>query len=324
MDLTWKDFCMNLRNCFTFFKCCFKPVDSILLNITSQNDYKYENETLLGGWECLCLPYRLISWKNTLYIYFQWNTKTGCKYVGRFHISHWIRPAEAWEKLRATEGTASRLSIKTFRSSFVFLRAWTWGLSRFQALIIFLWRAPWSIVRSHFVDVVDRDDILGHFLIVGHAGMFEPVTPQDLARQVRCSRLKNDQIQGFFLPSAKGWSNNYKALNWVNFTSTGHFMFTQLVRQMWTKLPGMDSMEGAYVEHVYRDCPLSSSTIVNLFVCEENTKVREYSTQWDFWSFLVHFPSVTWIVLPVSGVIPSMVRMISNWVLDEMSLADIS
>ena len=43
---------------------------------------------------------------------------------------------------------------------------------------------PGSSICHVFVEIGEGDGVLGRLLVVGHAGVLEPVPPQDLVRQV--------------------------------------------------------------------------------------------------------------------------------------------
>ena len=49
--------------------------------------------------------------------------------------------------------------------------------------------SPGSVVRDDLVHAADVDGVLGRALVVAHAGVLEPVAPQDLIGQVRGADL---------------------------------------------------------------------------------------------------------------------------------------
>ena len=50
---------------------------------------------------------------------------------------------------------------------------------------------PRSIVRHDLVHVADIDHILGLALVIGHAGVLEPVAPEDLIGKIAGADLNN-------------------------------------------------------------------------------------------------------------------------------------
>ena len=55
-------------------------------------------------------------------------------------------------------------------------------------------KLPGSVVRDDLVHVGDGDHVLGHLLVVRHAGVLEPVAPQDLIGEVGGAYLGHDHV----------------------------------------------------------------------------------------------------------------------------------
>ena len=79
-------------------------------------------------------------------------------------------------------------------------------------IFIFSFTIPRSSVSYELVEGREGDGVLGFLLVVGHAGVLEPVPPQYLVWQVGGSNLVTKGGQGMYTKVSTDYIANFKKL----------------------------------------------------------------------------------------------------------------